>query len=185
MGKGKKVLAVLVGLAAVVVLAVLVGMHIRVNRMQSPDDFLPLVQRTVGVDSPLTVLGDYQHPSRDDIRLLLCYTTDFTGRADFYAVRLEKGWLQYQGYKVSVVERGPDIYIATWARGSILISGNPDAAYIELKRITPAGETVQIPVTSVPFAYYWDWSVEPWATDATSFSYEYFFYNHAGEALTK
>ena len=153
MGKGKKMLAALVGLAAVVALAVLVGMHIRVNRMQSPDDFLSLVQSTVGLDSPPTVLGYYEHPNRDDIRLLLCYTTDFQGRPDFYAVRLEKGWLRYQCHREKLVERGPDIYIVPWARGSILISGNPDAAYIELKRINPAGETVQIPVTSVPFAY--------------------------------
>lgn len=179
MKKMKRLLAILI----LLVIVLLVWKHISVNRMRSPDDFIPLIQRTLRTEAPLTVLGDYDN-NLNDTRLLLCYTTDFRGRADFYAVRLEKGWLQYQCHIMpSLVERGPDLYHVMWGNGYVLISDNPEAAYLELKSPTPAGETVQIPVTSVPFAYYWDWSAEPWLTDATSYSYEYLFYNHAGEPL--
>ena len=156
--------------------------QVRKDLILSEKDLIPAIQRTVGTDAPLTVFEEYDNGPRDT-RLLLCYRTDSVGEIALYAARLEKAWVGYKCYRASLVERGPNIYVATWSRGEIFVIGNPDTAYIQITRTSPAGETMQIPVTGVPFSYYWDWNEEPWRTDATSASYEYFFFDKAGKEI--
>ena len=179
MSKGKKVLVIL---ACLVLLAnvLLLWWLLRLNAMESYEDFLPLIQRTVGTEAPLTVFGDYKS-SIGDARLFLCRRED---NGTLYAVSVSKGWLQYEGHELILVDRGPDIYMVHWGDGEVFMIDNPDVAYIQLSRRNPAGDTVQIPVTSVPFAYYWDWQAEPCVDkNYPVHSYECLFYNHAGEPL--
>ena len=178
----KKKIAV-VALLALVAALLFWWVQVRKDLILSEKDLIPVIQRTVGTDAPLAVLEEYTSDKIDD-RLVLCYTTEGAGEPRFYAVELHKTRIGYQCHQTFLVERGKDIYVVVWFQGSVFLINNPNAAYIQISRTSPAGETVRIPVTEVPFTYYWNRDEDPWRTegDGTA-SYEYLFFDKAGKEI--
>lgn len=109
------------------------------------DDLFLEVYQFLDTDTPLSLVGDYYYGGNQT--RLLCVATNDKNSPDFYAVEVGSGLLKRRYRKLILVERGPSIYISPWGRGYIFLIGNPETAYIEIKR----GETVSIPVPHVPF----------------------------------
>lgn len=124
------------------------------HSVQSTDELLVSIQKYLGISEPLRLLGEYEDDFDGNARLF-CIISAENGSEVYFAVKVEKTLFRYTFRKIPLTERGGGIgiYTAHWGNGVILISANPRTATLKL---SAQGTDTLIPISSVPFSYYWD-----------------------------
>lgn len=184
MNKVKRGLILVLILMLLLVIPLVLIRHMAGNLTSIDRTLLPLdlIQQTVGTEAPLSVLGDYYYA--DNSSRLVCLAAEGADVSTFYAVELEKELFHTKCRKLTLTERGPNIYVLLWGNGYVFMVGNPDIAYMELGVISPSPQMVRVPVSSVPFSYYCDWNTWDIDGDPSTCRYQYLFYNHEGKAVS-
>lgn len=117
--------------------------------------------------------------------ILMCFVAgDEKQGHTYYAAEFNHKANQYEyDHSYKLMERGIDMYSLMWGGGYVFLSNNENSKSLQILFQNGEMEDKLIAIDSIPFVYYLD--LGDVCKTADEFSFEYYFLNKNGEAISK